>query len=214
MRNKTPLLKDTRKVQSREYQISFAGRDPCLDSSWMQRGRKRKEKREREERDKAVFKRVLTPRQDRDGSLSAARRRASRITAPRVSRNPGLYANTGPGRRSPRILGLAALTSSPEPARRTGPSSSEADATDVRARCTQGPSSGTSFSRLRRGRAVRAHATLHVLCRYLREDSPRLASLLSLIYLSAPIARGLIVSARSAVIRHAGILTDRSAQRE
>lgn len=130
----------------------------------MQRGRKRKE---REEGDKAVFKRVLTPRQDRDGSLSAARRRASRITAPRVSRNPGLYAKTGPGRRSPRIPGLVALTSSPEPACPTGPSSSEADATDVRARRTQGPSSGTSFSRLRRGRAVRAHATLHVLCRYL-----------------------------------------------
>lgn len=50
----------------------------------------------------------------------------------------------GLGRRSSRILGLAALTSSPGPTCPTGPSSSEADAADVRARLTQGPSSGPS----------------------------------------------------------------------
>lgn len=107
-----------------------------------------------------------------------ARRRAPRITASRVSRNPGLYAAVVLERRSPRILGLTALTSSLESACPTGPSSSEADATDVRARRTQGPRQAhreTSFNRLRRGQAVRAHA-MHILCRYLREDSPRLFS--------------------------------------
>jgi len=63
----------------------------------------------------------------------------------------------------------------------TGPSSSEADATDVRARRTQGPRQAhheTSFSRLRRGQAVRAHA-MHILCRYLSgQDSPRFVSFL------------------------------------
>lgn len=109
---------------------------------------------------------------------TVARRRAPRITAPRVSHNPGLYAAVVLERRSPRILGLTALTSSLESACPTGPSSSEADATDVRARRTQEPRQAhreTSFNRLRCGQAVRAHA-MHILCRYLCEDSPRLAS--------------------------------------
>lgn len=108
--------------------------------------------------------------------LTVARRRAPRITAPRVSRNPGLYAAVVLERRSLRILGLTALTSSPESALSDRPVVLGSRC-DRRARRTQGSRQAhheTSFNRLRRGQAVRAHA-MHILCRYLR-DSPRLTS--------------------------------------
>lgn len=117
---------------------------------------------------------------------------------------------------SPWILDLAALTSSPESGgARQGPSSSEADATDVYARCAQGPHCETSFSRLRRGQAVRAHA-MRISCRSLSEDSPspQPPPLAPRPFTSHLSRQGLIVSARSAVIRRAGILTDRSMPHE
>lgn len=123
----------------RRYQISFAGHNPGravrTGCSWGEERRKKNTRGKGE--DKAVFKRVLTPRQGCSGPHGGEARRAPRITAPRVSRNPGLYAAVVLGRRAPPILSLTALTSSPESACPTGPSSSEADATDVRARRTR-----------------------------------------------------------------------------
>lgn len=98
---------------------------------------------------------------------TVARRRAARITAPRVSRNPGLYASvafeahdSGASRHfyvfsASERAGADSSRQARQPGG-TSPSSSEAD---VRAGALTGlvrPRRGTSFSRLRRGQAVRA----------------------------------------------------------
>lgn len=169
--------------------------------------RKRKEggKKTRERGDKAVFKRVLTPRQGPGGPLRW-RGVGPRELRLRVSRNPGLYAAVGAlDAGSTRIAGPHRSYIFPGVgAPRQAPSSSEAD---VRARRTHGPRQarrGTSLSRLRCGRAVRAHASMRVLC---AGSSVRISLPLSVFFFPLT-ARGFIVSARSAVIRHAGILTN------
>jgi len=138
-----------------------------------------------------------------------ARRRASRITAPRVSRNPGLYAAVvpvpaDPGPYRSYIFSVVGVLDRPVVlgSRRN----------DVRARRMQGPRQAhreTGFSRLRRGQAVRAHAT-HILCRYLRENSPRLASFLPI----CPNSLEPHCFNAICVICHVGILTDRSIPHE
>lgn len=134
---------------------------------------KRGEKRIREGGggDKAVFKRVLTPRQGPNGSRWRGvghRELRLRVSPVILVYMPSSCLDAGP--HGSWILPLLHLPRSPC---RTPPSS-EADATDVCARCTQGPRQAhreTSFSRLRRGQAVRAHA-IRTLCRSLSGRTP------------------------------------------
>lgn len=178
---------------------------------------KKRDARERERRgkgDKALFKRVLTPRQGPSGHHGGEEEhRAPRITAPRVSCNPGLYAAVGRARWSPRILGLAALLHLPQsraiPA--ASPSSSEADA---RTTCVLGTHAGALSSGPPRNEFQQVETRAgglrprraRVLCAGTSrgEKSPTSPPPLRLPRRSEPTARGLIVSARSAVIRHAG----------
>lgn len=205
---------DFRADGTRRYQISFTRHNlPAsrfeLDAVKEEKEKKYTQRKKRETRQR-VFKRVLTPRQDRE----------ARITAPRVSRNPGLYANLGLGRSvrrgGPRGFWTSPLLHLPRRPRKP---------TQCTCSTHAGASSGSSrneFQQVKtRAGGPRAHAmhALHV-ARIVQVPSSgeplRLVSFpsLPLIYLSIPIARGLIVSARAAVIRHAGILTDRSTLHE
>lgn len=114
-----------------------------------------------------------------------------------------------------RILGLTALTSSPESAiprqaRRPRKPTRGRRACSVHTGASSGPSRNEFQQVETRAGGLRPRRA-RVLCRYLRKKT--LPSFCSSLHFFAPspaepTARGLIVSARSAVIRHAGMLTD------